>query len=388
MRLFLTYNLKSLGARRVSTFLTGIGMAFVVFVFSSVQMMAEGLKKTLVDTGSYNNVIVLRKGSQAEIQSIIERPKAAIIETFPEIARYHDGSLLISRELVVLINLYKKDGDKPSNVVIRGISRSSILLREKVRLLKGRMPMPGSAEILVGSSIVKRFKGLEIGERLRFGLREWHIVGIMDAGSTAFSSEIWADIDSIMQTFRRPLYSCVVFRLVEPGAFETVKRKIEGDPRLNLQAKREVEFYREQSEVMARFLSILGTSLAIVFSIGAIIGAMVTMYAQVAYRSKDIGTLRALGFQRKDILMSFLVESLILSLAGGGLGLALSSLLQFFEISTLNWQTFSELAFKFTLTLPIILKSIVFSIFMGVSGGLLPALRAARMNIVDALRAG
>ncbi len=388
MRLFLTYNLRNLLTRRFTTALTATGMAFVVFVFSSVQMMSEGLKKTLVDTGSFNNVIVLRKGSQAEVQSAIERQKALIIETFPEIGISPQGMPLCAKELVVLINLYKKDGDKPSHVVIRGIDKASLLLRDRVRLITGRMPLPGSSEIVVGSAIKKRFKGLSIGERLRFGLREWTVVGIMDAGNTGFSSEIWADIDTLMQTFRRPFYSCIVFRLRNPQDFTSVKERIEDDPRLGLMAKREVEFYREQSEVMARFLRILGNSLAIVFSIGAIIGAMITMYAQVANRIQDIGTLRALGFQKRDILMGFLIESIILSLVGGIAGIFFASLLQFLEVSTLNWQTFSELAFRFNLTLGISLKAIAFSLFMGILGGILPSLRASRINIVEALRMG
>jgi putative ABC transport system permease protein len=388
MRLFLIYNLRNLLTRKLTTVLTTTGMAFVVFVFSSVQMMAEGLKKTLVDTGSFNNVIVLRKGSQAEIQSAIERQKALIIETFPEIGLSPQGVLLSAKELVVLINLYKKDGDKPSNVVIRGIDKASLLLRDRVRLITGRMPLPGSSEIVVGSAIQKRFKGLSAGERLRFGLRDWTVVGILDGGNTGFNSEIWADIDTLMQTFRRPFYSCIVFRLRNPQDFTSVKERIEGDPRLGLMAKREVEFYREQSEVMARFLRILGNSLAIVFSIGAIIGAMITMYAQVANRIQDIGTLRALGFQKRDILIGFLIESIILSLLGGIAGLFFASLLQFLEVSTLNWQTFSELAFRFNLTAGISLKAIAFSLFMGILGGILPALRASRINIIEALRMG
>ncbi len=386
MILFIRYNLRNLRTRRLTTILTGMGMAFVIFVFCSVQMISEGLRQTLVDTGSPDNVIVLRKGSQAEVVSVIERSKAAILETLPEIERAPDGSVLCARELVVLINLYKKDADKPSNVVIRGIGRNSLLLREGVRIVKGRMPLPGSSEIVVGSSISRRFKGLQLGDELRFGLRNWKVVGIMDAGSTGFSSEIWADIDTLMQAFRRPVYSSVVFRLRDRSDFLSVKERIERDPRLNLMAKREVDFYREQSEVMARFLRILGTSLAIVFSAGAIIGAMITMYAQVANRSQEIGTLRALGFRRREILMGFILESVLLSLGGGIVGLLLSSFLQFLEISTLNWQTFSEIAFRLRLSFGIVIKALLFSLLMGILGGLLPAVRAARLRIVDALR--
>lgn len=309
------------------------------------------------------------------------------METLPWIERDIDGKSLCERELVVLISLLKKDGS-PSNVVIRGTGEKSFSIRKQVRLIEGRIPRPGSTEIVVGSSIKKGFKGLETGSRLRFALREWTVVGIIDAGSTAFSSEIWAPVDSLMQAFRRSAYSSIVFKLRDPADFSSVKKAVETDPRLSLEAKREIDFYKEQSEIMARFLRILGSSLSIVFSLGAIIGAMITMYAQVANRIQEIGTLRVLGFQRKEILMSFLFESILLSLAGGITGLIFSSFLQFYTVSTLNWQTFSELAFRFRLTPGIVFKSLIFSIIMGTVGGILPALRAARLNIVHALRTG
>lgn len=383
----IVYNIRNIRTRRLTSLLTGLGMAFVVFVFSSVMMMAEGLEKSLVDTGSYDNVIVIRRASQAEVQSTIPRAETSIVETLPWIEKDIDGRNLSERELVVLISLLKKDGS-PSNVVIRGTGEKSLSIRSQVKLIEGRMPRPGSTEIVVGTSIKKGFKNLEPGSRLRFALREWTVVGIIDAGNTAFSSEIWADIDSLMQAFRRPVYSSIVFKLRVPGDFFSVKKAIETDPRLSLEAKREIDFYKEQSEVMARFLRILGTSLSIVFSLGAIIGAMITMYAQVANRIQEIGTLRVLGFQRREILMSFLFESVLLSLAGGFTGLIFSSFLQFYTVSTLNWQTFSELAFRFRLTPGIVLKSLVFSIIMGIMGGILPALRASRLNIVNALRTG
>lgn len=381
------YNIRNIKTRKLTSLLTGLGMAFVVFVFSSVMMMAEGLEKSLVDTGSYDNVIVIRRASQAEVQSTIQRAEASIVETLPWIEKDTDGRNLSERELVVLISLLKKDGS-PSNVVIRGTGERSLSIRRQVKLIEGRMPRPGSTEIVVGTSIKKGFKNLEPGSRLRFALREWTVAGIIDAGNTAFSSEIWAPVDSLMQAFRRPVYSSIVFKLRDPQDFSSVKKAIETDPRLGLEVKREIDFYKEQSEVMARFLRILGTSLSIVFSLGAIIGAMITMYAQVANRIQEIGTLRVLGFQRREILMSFLFESVILSLAGGITGLVFSSFLQFYTVSTLNWQTFSELAFRFRLTPGIVLKSIVFSLIMGAVGGILPALRASRLNIVNALRTG
>jgi len=212
------------------------------------------------------------------------------------------------------------------------------------------------------------------------------VVGIFDAGSTGFSSEIWGDADQLMQTFRRQAYSSVIFTLSDPSAFDAFKARVESDPRLTVEAKRETRFYADQSEVMAKFLRILGTSLTIIFSLGAVIGAMITMYAAVANRTAEIGTLRALGFQRRSILGTFLMESLLLGLIGGAAGLFLASFLQLFTISTLNFQTFSELAFSFTLTAEIVWQALAFSLVMGFVGGVLPALRASRMKIVDALR--
>jgi ABC-type antimicrobial peptide transport system permease subunit len=258
-------------------------------------------------------------------------------------------------------------------------------LRPQIKLIEGRMPRPGSSEIIAGQSIAKRFKGGGVGETLRFATRDWTVVGVFDAGNTGFSSEIWGDVDQLMQAFRRPVYSSVIFKLRDSSEFEAVKLRLEHDPRLTLDALRETKYYEKQSEMMAKFLRILGISLTLIFSIGAIIGAMITMYAAVANRTNEIGTMRALGFQRVSILTSFLMESLFLAFIGGCIGLFFASFLQLFTVSTMNWQTFSELAFSFSLTLEIISIALLFALVMGFIGGVLPAFRAARMNIVDAL---
>jgi ABC-type antimicrobial peptide transport system permease subunit len=362
-------------------------MSLVVFVFAAVLMLAEGLRKTLVETGAHDNVVVIRKASESEVQSGIERLQASIIETQPEIATGPDGNPLVAKELVVLITLTKRGTDKPSNVTIRGIEEYSIRLRQQVKLIEGRMPRHGSSEIIAGTSIAKRFQGGGIGETLRFGMRDWTVVGIFDAGNTSFSSEIWGDVDQFMQAFRRPVYSSVIFRLQNPAEFEQVETRIENDPRLTLEALRETRYYEKQSEMMAKFLRILGITLTLIFSIGAIIGAMITMYAAVANRISEIGTMRALGFQRSNILAAFLLEALSLGFLGGFIGLLFASFLQLYTVSTLNFQTFSELAFSFTLTPEITVEAMSFSLIMGFVGGVLPAIRASRMNIVEALRA-
>jgi len=380
------YSFRNLWTRRRTTVLTASGMALVVFVFAATLMLAEGLEKTLVDTGSYDNAVVIRKSANSEVQSGVERPQASIVESLPDVAIGTDGQRLVAKELVVLINLPKRGSSNPSNVVIRGVAPVSFVLRPQVKLVDGRMPRAGSAEVIAGKSIADRFKGGGLGETVRFGMRNWQVVGIFDAGNSGFSSEIWGDVDQLMQAFRRPVYSSVIFKLRDPARFDPVKAQIESDPRLTLEAKREVRFYADQSEAMAKFLRILGITLTIIFSLGAIIGAMITMYAAVANRVTEIGTLRALGFGKRSILAAFILESLFLGLVGGVIGIVAASLMQLITISTMNWQTFAELAFSFTLTFDIIWKSLLFSVFMGLIGGVLPSFRAARLNIVDALR--
>jgi putative ABC transport system permease protein len=381
-----SYSLRNLWTRRLTTVLTAAGMALVVYVFAATLVLVEGLRETLVATGTFDNVVVLRKAAGSEVQSGVGQDQAAVVDSVPEVARGADGEPLLARELVVLVNLPKRGSGKPANIVIRGISAASATLRPQVRLAAGRMPRPGMAEVAAGRSIAERFQGAGIGEVLHFAGREWRVVGVLEAGRTGFSSEIWGDVDLLMQAFRRPVYSSVLFRLQDPAAFAAVKERIENDPRLTLEAKRETKYYADQSEAMARFLRILGLTLTVIFSIGAVIGAMITMYAAVANRIAEIGTLRALGFGRSSILAAFVLESLLLGLVGGIAGVFFASGMQLITLSTMNWQTFSELAFSFSPTAGIVGKSLLFALGMGLAGGVLPALRAARMEIVEALR--
>ena len=382
-----SYSFRNLLRRRATTTLTATGMALVVFVFASVLMLAEGLQQTLVETGSYENVIVVRKGSTSEVVSGVEREKAAVVETQPEVANGPQGQKFAARELVVLIALPKRGTGQPSNVTIRGIGGNSLALRPQVRIVEGRTPRLGSREIMVGLSIAKRFQGTGINERLCCGMQEWTIVGIFDAGNTGFNSEIWGDAEQLMQAFRRPAYSLVIFKLRDSSEFETVRARLDGDPRLSLEAKRENLYYAEQSRAMAKFLRILGLSLTSIFSIGAVVGAMITMYSAVANRTGEIGTLRALGYQRRSILAAFLVEALLLGFLGGVAGIFFASFMQLITVSTMNFQTFAELAFRFTLSPTIVAESMAFAFVMGFVGGVFPALRASRMNIVESLRA-
>jgi ABC-type lipoprotein release transport system permease subunit len=381
------YILRSVATRKLTTVLTAGGMALVVYVFATVLMLAAGLEQTLVATGQDDNVVVIRRSAQTEVQSGIDRRQAGVVESLPDIAVGEEGQRLISKEPVVLINLPKRESSKPSNVVIRGVTPTGLILRPQVKIVDGRMFRPGTSEVIAGRSIANGFQGAGVGETLRFASRDWTVVGMFDAGRTGFDSEIWGDAEQMLQAFRRLGFSALIFRLADTERFDDVKREIESDPRLTLEAKRETRFYADQSEALSKFISYLGTTISVIFSIGAIIGAMITMYASVASRTAEIGTLRALGFSRAAILVAFLVEALLLGLLGGVAGLAAASLMQAISISTLNFQTFAELAFTFTLTPRIIAASLAFALAMGFVGGFLPAARAARMGIVDALRA-
>ena len=387
MTLPFNYVLRNLATRKLTTILTAGGMALVVYVFATVLMLAAGLEATLVATGQDDNVVVIRRSSQSEVQSSVDRFQAGVVESLSDIAVGQDGRKLISKEPLVLINLAKRDTGKPSNVVIRGVSPAGIALRPQLTIGEGRIFRPGSSEIVVGRAIARGFRGTSVGETLRFASRDWTVVGIFDAGRTGFDSEIWGDSDQMLPAFRRVNYSSVIFRLADSARFDAVKAELEADPRLTIEAKREKRFYAEQSEQLARFISYLGTTISIIFSIGAVIGAMITMYATVASRTGEIGTLRALGFSRAAILAAFLTEALLLGFIGGVVGLVAASLMQALSISTTNFQTFAEIAFTFTLTPGIIVASLGFALAMGFVGGFLPAARAARLRIVDALRA-
>ena len=385
----LAYIARNLWTRRLTTALTAGGLALVVWVFATVLMLDAGLKKTLVTTGEYDNIVAIRKGSETEIQSGISRMQANIIESHPAVALGADGERMVSKETVVLISLKKTGAGKPSNVIIRGVSAKGMALRPQVQLTQGRRFRPGSSEIMVGSSIARGFAGTAIGDTLRFAQRDWTVAGHFDAGGSGFDSEIWGDADQLMQAFRRIGYSSMVVRLAaaDSGTLERLRNDINADPRLTNEIKREQVFYSDQSRALSTFITILGLTLTAIFSIGAMIGAMITMYASVSSRVAEIGTLRALGFRRSGVLYAFMAEALLLGLTGGIVGLAFASLMQFASFSTTNFQTFADLSFRFTLTPAIAAQTLLFSLAMGLVGGFLPAMHAARLGIVDALRA-
>ncbi|UCG98810.1 MAG: ABC transporter permease [Burkholderiales bacterium] len=388
MKLPLAYVARNLWVRRLTTVLTAGGMALVVFVFAAVLMLDAGLRATLVATGSDLNVLFIRKGAQTEVQSGVARDQAALIESLPQVARDAEGRPRVSKEVVVLNSLTKVDTGRRSNVPVRGVTPMGLQLRPHVKVVDGRLFRPGSSEIIVGAAVARQFAGVQVGQSLSFAQRQWTVVGVFDAGRTAFDSEIWGDAEQLAQAFRRfGGYSSVIARLASYDDFDPLQAAVAGDPRLTVEVKRERQFYEDQSRALSNFISYLGVTLSVIFSLGAIIGATITMYSSVATRTGEIGTLRALGFRRRAVLAAFLLEALLLALAGGIVGLVAATFLQAITISTTNFQSFSELAFSFTLTPKIAAISLAFALAMGVAGGFLPAVRASRMKIVDALRA-
>jgi putative ABC transport system permease protein len=387
MKIPFSYIFRNLWTRKLTTILTAAGMGLVVFVFAAVLMLDAGLKKTMVGTGSFDNVVMIRKGSETEIQSGVSREQASLVESMPNIARGPDGKPVVSKESLILISLNKKGQERGSNIVTRGVSPLGLTMRPQAKIIRGRLFREGSSEVIVGRNVNEQFDGAEIGQALRFGGRDWQIVGIFDAQKSAFDSEVWGDVEQLMQSFRRTSFSSVIAQLSRSDGFDKLVADVDDDIRLNLQTKREQIFYEDQSRALSTFITILGTVLSVIFSLGAMIGAAITMYSAVATRTGEIGTLRALGFRRPSILAAFLLESLLLAMVGGLAGLFFATFLQAITISTLNIQSFSQLAFSFVLTPKIIIQTLLFSLLMGFIGGFLPAIKASRMKIVDSLRA-
>ncbi len=387
MKVPFKYSIRSVLRRKTTSVITIIGIALVVFVFAAVLMMSYGIQKTLVTTGAPDNVMILRKAANGEITSIIDGETQNVIRTLPYIAKANDGSQIVSDEPVVVITLEYLTGGF-SNITVRGVSQQVSTLRPNVNLIKGRMFNPSLRELIVGEKIEKKFKGAQIGSTINFVGDDWLIVGVFESNGNGFESEIWGGSDQLLNAFGRDAVSTVTLKLDDVNNFNKFKKAFESDRRLQaFEPKIEQKFFEEQSELLAGFISIVGIFVTIVFSFGATIGAMITMYSAVANRTVEIGTMRSLGFRRRNIMAAFLIESLFISFIGGIIGLILASFLQFFSVSTLNWNSFSELSFSFALSPDIAISSLIFAIAMGFIGGFLPSVRAARLNIVNSLRA-
>ena len=387
MNIPLYYIWKNFLARKLTTGITIAGIALVVFVFAAVLMMADGIQQTLSSTGSNDNVVITRKSSSGEITSIIDRATADLISTMPMIQKDETGKPLLTSDAVTILNAPKKDGGGLSNLAVRGVSENALKIRNKITIISGRMFTFGARELIVGKAIEERFSNIAIGNTIKFAGDNWVIVGIMDAEKSAFESELWCDANQLIQAFNRVDYSTLTFRISDNANIEQIKAIFAGDKRLNqYEPENERKYFEKQSEAMRLFIQVLGITITVIFSVGAMIGAMITMYAAVANRTTEIGTLRALGFQRMSILIAFLVESLITAFIGGFIGIGLASILQFYSISTLNFGSFSELSFSFALTSNVIQGALTFTGIMGFIGGFLPAVKASRMSILSALR--
>jgi ABC-type lipoprotein release transport system permease subunit len=383
----LSYNVRSIFRRRFSAFATAFGLGLVVFVFAAVLMLARGVEETLRSTGVRENAILLRKGSTSELTSFLPREAAKTFAADPAVAA-EGGRQIASPELFVIFQLQRVDKSGTANVGIRGVTKDGWdLLRSKsIKLVEGRPPQWATSEIMIGRSARGRYLGAEIGQSITIARRQWQVVGIFDAQGAAFDSEIWADANQIADAARRTGYSTMTVRLRSPSEFDSLRATVDADPRWNLEAKREDRFYEEASGQLATFIRVLGTAISIFFSFGATLGAMITMYAQVASRVREVGTLRALGFRRRSVLGSFLVESLILSLLGAAAGCLFASFLAATSFTTTNWSSFTEIKFRFHFAPEIALKASIFAIVMGLLGGLLPAARAARLQIAEATK--
>jgi len=382
----LVYNIRSLARRPVSNAMTALGVAFVVGVFIATLALANGFKMALVKTGSPDNVIVLRKGADSELASGISRDNAAIIGALPEIASGSDGAPLASPEVFVPMSLQAASGSGAQLVVTRGVTMRAFEVRRNVHLTEGRMFAPGRDEVIIGASIAPSLGHSAVGDTIRFGGRGWLVTGHFSAGGSAFESEIWGQNEQLMPVLRGEFFQVVVVRLRDPSLFGEVRQKVENDPRLQVDAHRESEFYASQSAVLRTILNFLAIFITSIMAVGAIFGAVNTMYAAVAARTPEIAVLLTLGFKPRSVLASFLAEAAFVALVGGLLGCLVALPVNGIVTSTTNWSSFSMIAFQFLVTPRILVEGVVFSLVMGVLGGYFPARRASRVPVVEAIR--
>jgi putative ABC transport system permease protein len=382
------YNVRSVRIRWASTSIAILGIAGVVAVFVAMLSLAKGFQLTLVESGSPRNAMIRRGGSTSEMDSVVDLDQLHIIADTPQVARGVDGRPLASGETVVVAAFHHKASSSDALAQVRGVSERALQVHDGVKVAEGRFFQPGLAELVVGKNAHTMYSGFDLGSTTKFGGQIWKVVGIMDARGSAFDSEVWCDQRILAQTYKRPenIFSSVTVRLTDPKEIGALRKTLEADPRMNVQVSREVDYYAKQSQAVSTMIRILGFMVASVMGIGAVFGALNTMYSAVAARSRELATLRALGFSGRSVLVSLLFESLFISLLGGILGCAVVLPVNGLTTSTINWQTFSQLAFAFRVTPPLLAEGILFAVFMGLLSGVLPALRAARLPIATALR--
>jgi putative ABC transport system permease protein len=385
----INYNLRNLAVRTTTTAAAGLGMALVVFVVAAVMMLNNGIRKTLGRTADPSSAVIIRKGSDNELASSIEEPNVGLVMSTPGVSHGSDGVPQGVGELLVVILLDKVGTDGFSNVQVRGVPDNALKFHDQAHLIAGRPPQPGTDEVIVGRGIRGRFKGVDLSQAFELKKnRMVSVVGVFEDGGSSFESEIWADLNTVRTAFgREGLVSSVRVHLESPSKFDGFKASLEQNRQLGLEAQRESEYYEKQSQGLSIFITALGSVIAFFFFIGAVIGATITMYASVANRQREIGTLRALGFSRRSIIMSFLMESTLLALVGGGVGALASLALGFVKFSMMNFQSWSEIVIAFEPNFASIGVAILVAGVMGLFGGFLPAIRAARMSPVEAMRA-
>ncbi|HWC72711.1 MAG TPA: FtsX-like permease family protein [Gemmatimonadales bacterium] len=381
------YNVRSVVRRPVSTALTALGVGLVVAVFIGMLALANGFRAALVKTGSKANALVLRKGADSELSSGLGRDVASIIAADPHVATGPDGRPLVSPEVYVLIPLAKSfDTTQIANVVVRGISDQAWQVRNNVKITAGERPTSGRPEVCVGSRLTRRFPHTGIGQTLHFAGRDWTVKCHFSAAGSAFESEIWGENEQFMPVFRGDVFQSISFRLKDPAGFDEAQRSLQADKRMTVDVHRESEFYAQQSQLLSTILNFLAIMITGIMAVGAVFGAINTMYAAIASRAPEIGVLLTLGFRPASVLASFLAESAFIALIGGVLGCLFALPLNGIVTSTTNWSSFSEIAFSFRITPLLLLFGVAFALVMGVIGGFFPALRAARLQVVQALR--
>jgi putative ABC transport system permease protein len=388
MAIPINYNIRSVMNRWPSTLVAVLSVAGTVGVFVVMLAMAQGFRATLVSSGSPRNALVLRGGANAEMMSVIMLDQAKVIDDAPGVARSASGDPLVSPEVVVIGAFPLTSSGSDANVQIRGISPRALEVRPDVRIVKGRFIQSGLTEIIVGRNVSASYRGFNLGSTVDFGGGRWTVVGVFDAGGSAFDSEIWCDASVLNQIYKRPenVFQSVTARLASLDDFQKFKDAVTSDPRLTVDVYRETTFYAEQSRMMSTMIRVLGFLVAGIMAVGAVFAALNTMYSAVAARSAEIGTLKALGFGPGSIIASFLAESILIAIAGGALGCLAALPFNGFTTGTMNWSSFSYLAFSFRVTPVILASGIVFSLIMGLVGGIPPAARAARVPIIVALR--
>jgi len=388
MAIPISYNLRSVAARWRTAVVSVVGIAGTVGVFVAMLAMARGFQATLIASGSPENAIIRRAGAASEMDSVVALDQVRIIGDAAQIARGAGGVPLVSPEVVVIGAFQLRSSGTDANVQVRGLGPQVLEVRPSVTVAQGRFFQPGLAEIVVGKNAVTTYRGLELGTKLQFGGREWTVVGIFDAGGSAFDSELWTDAGVLAQAFKRPenIFQSVTVRLDAAADFDGLKDALTADPRLSVQVEREEAYYAKQSQMVSTLIRVLGFLVAFVMAIGAVFGALNTMYSAVAARAREIATMRALGFGGGSVVLSFMLEALLIAAAGGILGCVAVLPLNGFTAGTMNWQTFSHLAFAFKVTPQLLLAGVSFALLMGVAGGVLPAVRAARLPVATALR--